>query len=83
MSLYSDLLKLIQQNVTLEITIKVKVDETGVSVSYPAICEGCGWHKNYATADSASRALRAHQYHCSACASEDEMQWYKDRLKSK
>jgi predicted Zn-ribbon and HTH transcriptional regulator len=79
----NDLLQLLHQNITVEIVIKIKADEVSTAVLYPAVCDACGWNKEYATADSASRALRAHQYHCSACASDDELAWFKEQVNGK
>lgn len=43
--------------------------------AHRAKCPDCGWTKTYDNAESAARALRTHQQHCTSSA--DETGWIK------
>lgn len=75
MEYWDQLIKAMLDGIT--ITIKVERNQTDDAIkedintsvqTVTAVCDYCGWTKSYSTTDSADRALRAHQQHCSKIA---------------
>lgn len=67
-----DLLRdLMERGINVEINAHIKLSLDGIGIKYPARCPRCGWSKLYTSQASASRALRAHEQHCSANASKN------------
>jgi len=62
-----DLLKILKQNVTIEVTLKIRLEDE-VSHSVIAVCKYCGWEKPYPNESAAKRGLNGHLTHCSKYA---------------
>lgn len=68
------ILELLRQGVSIHVDIQLR-SENQESL-HTVTCKDCGREFKKSTLEAAKRALRAHQYHCSAYA--EQMQWVKD-----